>query len=114
MLGLAYRTYRVYGEGMEEIGLEQARTKLGELVDRARLAERPTRITRQGHPAAVVLSDRAFEAICAHIEYIADDGDPRSGIAFLKALLAEWQRYDAMDAARAEREPADRTGEEQR
>ena len=52
---------------MQEASIESARLKLGELVDRARLAEQPTLITRQGKPAAVVVSvawyDRAVEAL---------------------------------------------------
>ena len=41
---------------MDEVSIEQARKKLGEIVDRARLAGTPTRITRHGTPAAVVVS----------------------------------------------------------
>ena len=39
-----------------EASIEQARLKLGEIVDRARLADQFTTITRQGHPAAVVVN----------------------------------------------------------
>lgn len=38
------------------MSIEAARAKLGEIVDRARLAGQPTQITRQGKPAAVVVS----------------------------------------------------------
>jgi prevent-host-death family protein len=41
---------------MEQISIEDARRTLGEIVDQARLAGRPTVITRQGRPAAVVVS----------------------------------------------------------
>jgi prevent-host-death family protein len=41
---------------MDEASIEQARLKLGEIVDRARLADQFTVITRQGKPAAVVVS----------------------------------------------------------
>jgi prevent-host-death family protein len=41
---------------MQEIGVEAARLKLGEIVDRARLADQPTTLTRYGQPAAVVVS----------------------------------------------------------
>jgi prevent-host-death family protein len=40
---------------MEQIGIEEARRQLGEIVDRARLAGTPTTITRQGKPAAVIV-----------------------------------------------------------
>jgi prevent-host-death family protein len=47
---------------MDTASIEQARLKLGEIVDKARLAGKPTRITRQGKPAAVVVSERWFLA----------------------------------------------------
>ncbi len=40
---------------MDEISIEEARPKLGELVDRARLAGQATVITRHGKPAAVIV-----------------------------------------------------------
>jgi prevent-host-death family protein len=40
---------------MDEMGIEEARLKLGDIVDRARLAEEATMITRHGKPAAVVV-----------------------------------------------------------
>jgi prevent-host-death family protein len=47
---------------MEQVGIEKARTTLGEIVDRARIAGQPTMITRQGKPAAVVVSVAWFRA----------------------------------------------------
>lgn len=41
---------------MEQVSLDQARRTLGEIVDRARLTGQATLITRQGKPAAVVIS----------------------------------------------------------
>jgi prevent-host-death family protein len=41
---------------MDEMSIERARLKLGEIVDRARIAGQFTMITRQGKPAAVVVS----------------------------------------------------------
>ena len=41
---------------MDEVSIEQARRALGEVVDRARLAGQFTTITRQGKPAAVIVS----------------------------------------------------------
>jgi prevent-host-death family protein len=37
------------------MGIEEARNDLGGIVDRARLRYEPTRITRQGKPAAVIV-----------------------------------------------------------
>jgi prevent-host-death family protein len=51
---------------MDEASIEQARRKLGEIVDRARLADQFTTITRQGKPAAVVVSVEWFEVARAH------------------------------------------------
>jgi prevent-host-death family protein len=41
---------------MDEYSIERARRALGEVVDRARYAGEPSMITRQGKPAAVVVS----------------------------------------------------------
>ena len=38
------------------MGLEQARNTLGQIVDRARFTGEPTHLTRQGKPAAVIVS----------------------------------------------------------
>lgn len=46
---------------MDEMSIEAARPKLGEIIDRARLAGEPTRITRVGKPAAVVVSVEWYE-----------------------------------------------------
>lgn len=46
---------------MEQVSIEQARLKLGEIVDRARLADQVTLITRQGKPAAVVVNVDAYD-----------------------------------------------------
>lgn len=46
---------------MEEIGIEQARRNLGEIVDRARIAGEHTVITRQGKRAAVVVPAEWYE-----------------------------------------------------
>lgn len=59
---------------MDEIGIEKARNQLGEIIDRARLAEKPTRITRQGKPAAVVVSARWYDAALKYIGQTLDYG----------------------------------------
>jgi prevent-host-death family protein len=48
---------------MEQIGIEDARRQLGEIVDRARFTDQPTLITRQGKPAAVVVGAESYEAM---------------------------------------------------
>lgn len=50
-----------------EASIEQARLKLGEIVDRARLADQFTVITRQGKPAAVVVNVDWYEAVKAKL-----------------------------------------------
>ena len=46
---------------MEQVSIEQARLKLGEIVDRARLADQATLITRQGKPAAVLVNVDSYD-----------------------------------------------------
>lgn len=46
---------------MEQVSIEAARRTLGEIVDRARLANQVTLITRQGKPAAVVANVEWYE-----------------------------------------------------
>ena len=53
---------------MDEASIEQARLKLGEVVDRARIADQFTTITRQGRPAAVVVSVEWYENAKAALE----------------------------------------------
>ena len=64
---------------MDTLSIEQARRQLGEVVDRARLMEQPTRITRQGKPAAVVVSPWWYAAV---IDYISSTGN----------AFAEWRQ----------------------
>lgn len=51
-----------------EASIEQARLKLGEIVDRARLADQFTVITRQGKPAAVVVNVDWYETVKADMD----------------------------------------------
>lgn len=63
---------------MEEIGIEAARTGLGEIVEQARLGHFHTLITRFGKPAAVVVN----------VEWYARHLDD-------EAALAEWRTFMA-------------------
>jgi prevent-host-death family protein len=46
---------------MDEVSIEEARRTLGDIIDRARVASEPTRITRHGKPAAVVVPVEWYE-----------------------------------------------------
>lgn len=66
---------------MDEIGIEQARGMLGEIVDRAHWSGLPTRITRQGKSAAVIVSAAWHDAVLDALgdyEVNHKDGDPRN------------------------------------
>jgi prevent-host-death family protein len=73
---------------MDEISIEAARPKLGEIVDRARFTGQPTQITRTGKPAAVVVNADWYESAISFIgefrpnlsrfEVVHKDGDPRN------------------------------------
>ena len=89
---------------MDEISIEKARPSLGEIVDRARLAGTPTMITRQGKPAAVIVSAEWYERtttettcrcgaklellagktilwVDEHISWLCGDGKPHAPVA---------------------------------
>ena len=53
---------------MEQMNIEEARGKLGPIVDRARLAGHPTVITRNGKPAAMVIPLSWYEQFKALIK----------------------------------------------
>jgi prevent-host-death family protein len=46
---------------MDQVSIEGARRTLGDVVDKARFTDEPTVITRQGKPAAVVVSVGWYE-----------------------------------------------------
>ena len=61
---------------MDEMSIERARLKLGEVVDRARIADQFTTITRQGKPAGVVVSVDWLERTRAALAAFAGSDDP--------------------------------------
>lgn len=99
---------------MDEVGIEQARRTLGEIVDRARIAEQQTRITRQGKPAAVVVSAKWYDAALEALDYIGrtvdtgrylgdyevihKDGDPRNNDPANLEIREKPDRDSATDA----------------
>ena len=68
--------------GMEHVGIEKARTSLGEIVNRAHFGDDPTVITRHGVPAAVVISVKWYEAALA-----ADPRDAPQAFAEERLIL---------------------------
>ena len=50
---------------VQSASIETARASLGEVVDRARFSGEPTTVTRNGKPAAVVVSHEWFERATA-------------------------------------------------
>ena len=64
---------------MDEISIEEARPKLGDIVDRARLAGQSTVITRHGKAAAVLMSAEdgrrlaAIRDVLARFDWEHDD-----------------------------------------
>lgn len=63
---------------MEEIGLEDARRQIGELVDLARLAGQHTVITRHGKSAAVIVGSVWYDAVVSLIKDQGIDVGPTS------------------------------------
>jgi prevent-host-death family protein len=61
---------------MEAIGLEEARRTLGEIVERARLTDQVTLITRNGKPAAVVVNADSYEALLGTIRALQEGVRP--------------------------------------
>jgi prevent-host-death family protein len=61
---------------MNEESIERARLKLGEVVDRARFADQFTVITRQGKPAAVVVSVEWLEHTRSALAAYTGSDDP--------------------------------------
>jgi prevent-host-death family protein len=66
---------------MDDIGIEDARKALGEIVDRARLRGETTVITRQGRAAAVVIGIEAFSDIKDALSVIGE-ALARGGFSF--------------------------------
>jgi prevent-host-death family protein len=69
---------------MEDIGIEDARRQLGEIVDRARLGGQHTIITRQGRPAAAVVGYDWLRGVAALIEDAAALEEYRERAAALR------------------------------
>jgi prevent-host-death family protein len=72
---------------MDEISIEDARPKLGDLVDHARIAGQSTVITRYGKPAAVLTPVPAASET---------ETDAQQRLAEIRAILAafDWEHDD--------------------
>jgi len=86
---------------MKTVGIEKARAKLGDVVDRVRYTGDPTVITRQGTPAALVApllgsSDRSAVALARRTAAGMEAGDAQNAITDLLYVI---DRYT--DAAQA-------------
>jgi prevent-host-death family protein len=53
---------------MRDMGIEEARRALGDIIDRARLLDEPTTITRQGKPAAVIVPIEWYQQVKGLLE----------------------------------------------
>jgi len=76
---------------MDDMGIEQARQALGEIVDRARWENEATRILRHGQRWAVVVSDHWYNAateLASLVDLILEDKDSgqewQSGMSALR------------------------------
>ena len=62
----------LYSEVMKTLGLTEARKDLSKLVDEVSSAHEHVTITKQGRPAAVVMSADEFESWQETLEILAD------------------------------------------
>lgn len=83
---------------MDEMNIEQARAKLGDIVDRAHLANEPTTITRNGRPRAVVVGTEWHAWATGVIEGAAMRGQPdRDPHSQRASDLSAYRPYHAAD-----------------
>lgn len=68
-----------------QVSIENARPRLGEIVDQARLGGWHTTITRQGKPAAVVVDSEWYASVFALIEELEALEAYRDRVAALRA-----------------------------
>lgn len=64
---------------MRSVSIEEARRTLGDLIDRARLADEPTMVTRNGKPGAVIVGPEWFSAAQADQSDSSDGPDTAQG-----------------------------------
>lgn len=89
---------------MEVIGIERARAKLGELVEKAQVT--PVLLTRNGEAGAVLLNPEDYESMLATIELLSNPEYHRQMAAYRAELAAGRAEY--VSQADVEREVAER------
>jgi prevent-host-death family protein len=70
---------------MEALGIEEARRQLGEIIDRARLADDPTPITRHGKTAAVVVGSDWYATVIDLLDELEALDEYRDRMAALRS-----------------------------
>lgn len=80
---------------MEVIGIEKARGKLGELVEKAQVA--PVLLTRNGEAGAMLVNPEDYESMLATIELLSNPEYHRQMAAYRAELAAGRAEYISQD-----------------
>ncbi len=94
---------------MEVIGIEKARAKLGELVEKAQVS--PVLLTRNGEAGAVLINADDYESMLATIELLSNPEYHRQMAAYQAQVAAGKAEYISQDeveravTARRQRQP---------
>jgi len=63
---------------MIDVAVSEARQRLAELIDTARLTGEPVRVTRRGRPVAVIIDSDAYERLIDEAEDALDRAELRA------------------------------------
>lgn len=80
---------------MEVIGIEKARARLGELVEKAQVA--PVLLTRNGEAGAVLVNPDDYESMLATIELLSNPEYHRQMAAYKAEVAAGNAEYLSQD-----------------
>jgi prevent-host-death family protein len=80
---------------MEVIGIEKARAKLGELVEKAQVA--PVLLTRNGEAGAVLVNAEDYESLLATIELLSNPEYHRQMAVYQTEVAAGNAEYVSQD-----------------
>ncbi len=80
---------------MEIIGIEKARARLGELVEKAQVA--PILLTRNGEAGAVLVNPEDYESMLATIQLLSNPEYHRQMAAYRADLAAGKAEYLSQD-----------------